>query len=98
MAAASGESMAETRTRLDASMLQLNPDMVYADVWTADPVRRALNAPLTIDYSGIALASERPTNGCNRFSRSYPADIDQELWPVVTATTTSTIRYRRASI
>ena len=76
LAAASGESMAETRTRLDSSVLQLKPDMVYADVWTADPARRALNTPITNDYSGITVPAERPVNGV--------IDFPDHIQPILT--------------
>lgn len=59
-----GESMAETRTRLDPSEMDLDTDMVYTDVWT-DPAVRAADANLTIDYSGLNTAA--PVNGLINF-------------------------------
>ena len=63
MAAASGESMAETRTRLNAAALSLKLHLEYTDVWTNPAMAgRAADAPLTINYDGVP-ALERPTNG-----------------------------------
>lgn len=54
MTAQPGESMAETRTRLDPSHLVPKQDMSYTDVWT-DPVKagRPADAPLSITYAGL---------------------------------------------
>lgn len=61
--AASGESMAETRTRIDSTILALKPHLAFADVWTDETAaRRPRDAAFTIDYSGIAPAN-RPVNG-----------------------------------
>ena len=79
MAAESGESMAETRTRLNAAALALKPHLEYTDVWT-DPVTagRAADAPLTIDYAGLTTAVPA-TTGVNRGVIDYPTHI-QPLW------------------
>ena len=73
MAAASGESMAETRTRLYASVLTLKPHLEYADVWT-DPAAagRAVDAPLVINYAGVPVT---PVNGVI----DYPTHIQPIL-------------------
>jgi hypothetical protein len=77
----SGETMASLRTRLDASLLNLQPDLVFQDVW-ADTSRAGVvaNAPITIRYTGNAnpaddLATPAPTNGLI----NYPTHI-QPLW------------------
>ena len=59
--AASGESMAETRTRIDASILALKPHLAFADVWTNPAAVPPPDASFTIDYSG--LTTPAPTNG-----------------------------------
>ncbi len=75
MAAESGESMAETRTRINAAALALKPHLEYTDVWTNPATAgRAADAPLTINYDGVPLA-ERPANGVI----DYPTHI-QPLW------------------
>ena len=65
----SGETMASTRTRLDASALKLGTDMIYSDVW-ADPSKSGVTArkPLAMKYTGNAKASDDlvtavPVNG-----------------------------------
>jgi len=64
--AESGESMAETRTRLDPALMSLQADMAYEDVWTdAAKAGRAPDPALTIDYSG--LATPAPVNGTINF-------------------------------
>jgi hypothetical protein len=64
-----GETMASTRTRLDATLLNVQTDMVFTDVWadTAKPGVTA-RAPITIRYTGNAnpaddLATAVPVNG-----------------------------------
>lgn len=65
MAAESGESMAETRTRLDPTQMNLKSDMIYTDVWTdAASAGRAPDAPLAITYAG---AAPSPLNGVINF-------------------------------
>jgi hypothetical protein len=65
----SGETMASTRTRLDASALALAANPVYADVW-ADTAQAAVKArpAISLLYSGNAdpaddLATPAPVNG-----------------------------------
>jgi hypothetical protein len=65
----SGETMALTRTRLDASALRLGADMVYSDIW-ADTTQTGItgHAPITIKYTGNAnpaddLVTAAPVNG-----------------------------------
>lgn len=65
----SGETMAATRTRLDASMLNLMADMVSTDVW-ADTSRSGVTAraSIALRYTGNTnpadnLATPVPTNG-----------------------------------
>ncbi|MGZ5891272.1 MAG: HzsA-related protein [Caldimonas sp.] len=83
MAAAhqSGETMASTRTRLDATALSLGADPVYADVW-ADTSKAGVTAKssLAIRYTGNAVATDdlvtaAPANGII----NYPDHI-QPLW------------------
>ena len=71
MAAGDGESMAETRTRIDPSALQPTADPEYVDVWT-DPNVRTPDAPMALRYGGnadpaddlpAALLAEAPTDG-----------------------------------
>jgi hypothetical protein len=78
---ASGETMADTRTRLDPTQLALQPDMVYTDVWadTTQPGVRAID-PITIKFKGNTnpaddLATAVPANGVI----NYPDHI-QPLW------------------
>jgi hypothetical protein len=71
-----GESMAETRTRLDPAALELSFDLVYQDVWT-DPAQagRAPDAPLVISYDGLPAGVPVPVQGIV----NYPDHI-QPLW------------------
>lgn len=71
-----GESMAETRTRLNPAAMELNFDLVYEDVWT-DPVQagRAPDAPLVISYAGLPPGLPVPVDGIV----NYPDHI-QPLW------------------
>ncbi|HQR21356.1 MAG TPA: hypothetical protein PLE54_04740 [Burkholderiaceae bacterium] len=71
MAAAhqSGETMASTRTRLDATALSLGKDLVHADNW-ADTTKAGVTAKpgIVVRYTGNAnaaddLATAVPTNG-----------------------------------
>lgn len=84
--AGSGESMAETRTRLYPSVLQLKADIEYRDVWTDSVNTRATpGAPITIRYTGNPnvtddLATQAPaTTGPDRGIIDYPTHI-QPLW------------------
>jgi hypothetical protein len=77
----SGETMAGTRTRLDASALKLAADLLSTDVW-ADTSKSGVTAKSTIAlrYTGNAnaaddLATAVPTNGIV----NYPDHI-QPLW------------------
>jgi hypothetical protein len=83
MAAAhqSGETMASTRTRLDASALNLRADLVHADMW-ADTTKPGVTArqSVVVRYTGNASATDDlvtpvPTNGII----NYPDHI-QPLW------------------
>lgn len=73
----SGESMAETRTRLDSTALTLKPHIYYSDVWT-NPAVRLADDPLTIDYSGLTTTAPA-TTGVSRGVIDYPTHI-QPLW------------------
>lgn len=66
LAAASGESMAETRTRLDPMQLLIKADPQYSDVWT-DPAKagRAPDPALAITYAG--LTTPAPAGGIINF-------------------------------
>jgi hypothetical protein len=79
MAAAhqSGETMADTRTRLDVNALKLAADMVYTDVW-ADTTKPGVTArsDVTMRYTGNTnaaddLATAVPVNGII----NYPTHI-----------------------
>jgi hypothetical protein len=76
MSGALGESMAETRTRLNPAAMELSFDLVYEDVWT-DPVQagRAPDAPLAITYDGLPPEAPAPVAGII----NYPDHI-QPLW------------------
>ncbi|HTN50711.1 MAG TPA: hypothetical protein VMK32_14895 [Burkholderiaceae bacterium] len=65
----SGETMASTRARLDATVLNLGADQVHADHW-ADTAQNGVTArpAITVRYTGNAntaddLATPAPTNG-----------------------------------
>ena len=77
----SGESYADTHTRLDATQLLLKPDMIYTDVW-ADTSKAGVTArkSVALKYTGNAVAADDlvtavPTNGII----NYPDHI-QPLW------------------
>lgn len=77
----SGETMASTRTRLDASALSLLSDLISQDVW-ADTTQSGITArnAISLRYSGNAssandLATAVPSNGII----NYPTHI-QPLW------------------
>jgi hypothetical protein len=77
----SGETMASTRTRLDATALQLSADMLYADLW-ADTSKPGVVArsSIGIRFTGNTnaandLATPAPVNGVI----NYPDHI-QPLW------------------
>ena len=77
----SGETMADTRVRLDPTAAQLKPDMVSTDIW-ADTTKAGVTArpAVALRYSGNANASDDlatpvPTNGVI----NYPTHI-QPLW------------------
>ncbi|MGI9303871.1 MAG: hypothetical protein ACR2RB_14410 [Gammaproteobacteria bacterium] len=67
LAAQSGESMAETRTRLEPSALQLSESIAFTDVWTGGP------DTLTRDYSQLTTAA--PANGFINYAQHI-----QPLW------------------
>ncbi|MDH4060410.1 MAG: hypothetical protein OEU94_06320 [Aquincola sp.] len=78
---ASGETMASTRTKNDASALNLSTDMLYSDVW-ADTAQAGITAraSIAIRYAGNAnaaddLATTAPTGGFI----NYPDHI-QPIW------------------
>jgi hypothetical protein len=63
-----GETMASTRTRLDSSALQLQPDMVSNDIWANPGAGGVARAALQIRYTGNASAADDlvtpvPANG-----------------------------------
>ena len=77
----SGETMASTRTRLDANALKLVADMVYSDVW-ADAGKAGVTGhpAITVKYAGNTnpandLTTAAPANGVI----NYPDHI-QPLW------------------
>lgn len=89
----SGESMAETRTRLYPSVLQLKAHLEYQDVWTdAANTGATPGAAFTIRYTGNANAADDlttpapATTGANRGIIDYPTHI-QPLWDKVRTNT-----------
>jgi hypothetical protein len=89
LTAASGESMAETRKRIellaDPAALELKPHLSFTDVWTdlAAPAvvaagRTTTDPDLLIDYTGLTTAAPA-TTGVNRGVIDYPTHI-QPLW------------------
>ncbi len=66
-----GETMAETRTRIDPAALSPSTDLVYADVWTdEDAAGRAPDASMELRYADLATPA--------------PADPDCQLaWHVL---------------
>ena len=76
-----GETMASTRTRLDPSLLRLQPDMAFTDEW-ADTSKQGVTAraSITLRYTGNTnpaddLGTTVPVNGVI----NYPEHI-QPLW------------------
>ena len=76
-----GETMADTRTRLDPTALLLKPDPVYTDIW-ADTSKPGVTArpPLAIRYTNNTLSTDDlvtavPSNGII----NYPDHI-QPIW------------------
>jgi hypothetical protein len=87
----SGETMADTRTRLDATALTLTTDMVSTDIW-ADTTKTGVTArpSVTLRYTGNTsksddLATAVPSNGII----NYPTHI-QPLWTRDRGTNTCT--------
>ena len=76
LTAESGESMAETLTRVDPTALDVKPDPAFTDVWT-DPAQagRPADPDLVIDYSGLPAGVPAPSEGFI----NYPEHI-QPLW------------------
>lgn len=77
----SGETLASLRTRLDAALLQLQPDPVFTDVW-ADTRQAGVSArpSISLRYQGNPspandLATPAPVNGVI----NYPEHI-QPIW------------------
>lgn len=64
--AASGESMAETRTRLSPAQLTLKPDMKFIDVWT-DPAAAGRAPDPALDITYAALTTKTPVAGIVNF-------------------------------
>ncbi len=80
-ARASGETMASTRTKVDATALNLQSDMLYSDVW-ADTTKPGITAraSIAIRYTGNAnpaddLATPAPSSGFI----NYPDHV-QPIW------------------
>ncbi|MDH5547943.1 MAG: hypothetical protein OEZ43_20390 [Gammaproteobacteria bacterium] len=63
-AAIQGESMAETRARLDPASVELRQEMIFSDVWTDDGVRPR---DQIVDLSYAQLLTPAPTNGVINF-------------------------------
>lgn len=81
LVAQSGESMAETRTRLDPTALTLESDLAYTDVWTdAAAAMRAADAPSTVDYVGVTgLYTAAAVDDLNDGFINYPDHL-QPIW------------------
>ena len=82
----SGETMASTRTRLDASALSLQADPVFTDVW-ADTTQAGVTArpSITMRYTGNAnpadnLATPAPTQRPHQLPGAHPAVVDARSW------------------
>jgi hypothetical protein len=60
--AAASQTMAEYRTTVDPQALDLSVDIHYADVWTADPIVRAMNAPLDYQYDALDMTMTAPVD------------------------------------
>jgi mono/diheme cytochrome c family protein len=69
----SGESMAETRTRLNPAVLQLSADMVFDDIWTPAASGVTPEASIQIDYAG--LTTPAPRDGVINYE-----EVIQPLW------------------
>jgi len=69
----SGESMAETRTRLDPASQALRADMEFTDLWTLDA--NTPDLPFSITYANLATTA--PANGVV----NYPDHI-QPIWDI----------------
>lgn len=71
-----GESMAETRTRLDPGAMELRADLAYEDIWThAAQAGRAPDPILVISYADLPPGIPAPVDGIV----NYPDHI-QPLW------------------
>ncbi|HLF12883.1 MAG TPA: hypothetical protein VJA26_16905, partial [Gammaproteobacteria bacterium] len=86
------ETMAETRTRIDAAALEPSVDLVYDDVWT-DPAVRVPDASLAYRYSGLTTALPVDSNCLANWSASCRIVIHYEehihpLWGVTGPTRT----------
>jgi len=84
LVAVSGESMAETRTRLDPAALMLETDLAYTDVWTdAAAAMRAPDAASTVDYAGVTavpgLYTAAAVQDLNDGFINYPDHL-QPIW------------------
>jgi hypothetical protein len=66
-----GETMADTRARLNPALLSYVSDMLFTDAWAADPAQA--RAPISLRYAD--LATPAPTNGLI----NYPEHI-QPIW------------------
>lgn len=95
LAGVPGESMAETRTRLNPSALQLNPHIEYRDVWT-DTRFASASSPISIPYTSTPpnpsqdLTTAVPaTSGPNRGVINYLEHI-QPLWTKARCASSST--------
>ncbi|MDH3452296.1 MAG: hypothetical protein OEN20_07730, partial [Gammaproteobacteria bacterium] len=79
LVAESGESMAETRTRLDPAALALEPHVTYIDVWT-DPAVRLPDVATNVDYSGVTgLYTGAAIQDLNEGFINYPDHL-QPIW------------------
>ncbi len=94
----SGETMASTRSRLDADVLKLTADLLYRDVW-ADTTQTGVTArpAISLRYTGNATAAQdlatlAPVNGII----NYPEHI-QPLWSRDRGSRTCTTCHNAAS-
>ena len=74
LSAESGESMAETRTRLDPDHMNLKQDMEFTDIWTDEAVR-APDPDLVLAYADLPAGVPAPDKGIVNY-----VDHIQPIW------------------
>ena len=62
-----GETMAETLTRIDETVLLPDYDLIYEDIWTDETAAgRPADAPFTLAYADLATPVPNMTPGCDQ--------------------------------